>query len=90
MVSIFFFLPFSLPILSGHRLDVYHTSTHDVALVPCEFRMHVWSVLHAARWKYRTQNIATKLPPAHHRTSTSLSGYIFATATCIDNQRKIC
>jgi len=24
---------FSLPILSGHRLDVYHTSTHDVALV---------------------------------------------------------
>jgi len=27
----FFFL-FSSPILSGHRLDVYHTSTHDVAL----------------------------------------------------------
>jgi len=24
---------FSLPILSGHRLDVYYTSTHDVALV---------------------------------------------------------
>jgi len=28
-VSIFF----SLPNLSGHRLDVYHTSTHGVALV---------------------------------------------------------
>jgi len=24
---------FSLPILSGRRLDVYHTSKHDVALV---------------------------------------------------------
>jgi len=24
---------YSLPNLSGHRLDVYHTSTHDVALV---------------------------------------------------------
>ena len=28
----FFFL-FSLPNLSGRRLDVYHTSTHGVALV---------------------------------------------------------
>ena len=31
--SIFFFLFFSSPNLSGHRLDVYHTSTHGVALV---------------------------------------------------------
>jgi len=30
--SIFFFF-FSSPNLSGHRLDVYHTSTHGVALV---------------------------------------------------------
>ena len=30
--SIFFFF-FSSPNLSGHRLDVYHTSTHDMALV---------------------------------------------------------
>jgi len=30
VVSIFFF---SSPNLSGHRLDVYHTSTHGVALV---------------------------------------------------------
>jgi len=28
-----FFLVFSSPNLSGHRLDVYHTSTHGVALV---------------------------------------------------------
>jgi len=30
-LSIFFFL--SSPNLSGRRLDVYHTSTHNVALV---------------------------------------------------------
>ena len=29
----FFFLLFSSPNLSGRRLDVYHTSTHGVALV---------------------------------------------------------
>jgi len=43
-------------------------------------------VLHAARWKYRTQKIAKKLPSAHHRTT--LLGYIFATKARIDNQKK--
>jgi len=33
MVSSFFSSFFSLPILSRRRLDVYYTSTHDVALV---------------------------------------------------------
>jgi len=35
VVAIFFFLSsfFSSPILSSHRLVVYHTSTHDVVLV---------------------------------------------------------
>ena len=33
VVSIFFFLLFFSPILSGRRLHVYHTSTHGVALV---------------------------------------------------------
>jgi len=33
VVSIFLFIFFSSPNLSGHRLDVYHTSTHGVALV---------------------------------------------------------
>jgi len=32
-LSYFFFLLFSSPILSGRKLDVYHTSTHDVVLV---------------------------------------------------------
>jgi len=31
--SFFFFLFLSFPYLSGHRLDVYHTSTHGVAIV---------------------------------------------------------
>ena len=49
MVSIFFlsFFFFSLPNLSGRKLDVYHTSTHGVALV-----------LHAAHWKCGTQKIS--------------------------------
>jgi len=34
LISIFFLLSFfSSPYLSGRRLDVYHTSTHGVALV---------------------------------------------------------
>ena len=38
--------------------------------------MQVWNVLHAARWKCRTQKIAKKSPSVHHHTN--LSGYIFA------------
>jgi len=49
-------LLFSSPILSRRRLDVCHTSTH--MWPSCEFRMQVWNVLHAARWKYSTQKIA--------------------------------
>jgi len=48
--------------------------------------MHVWNVLHAARWKYRTQNVAKKSPSGHHRTT--LSGCIFATKAHIDNRKK--
>ena len=33
VVTIFLFFFFSSPILSGCRLDVYHTFTHDVVLV---------------------------------------------------------
>jgi len=40
------------------RVDVYHTSTHGVALVQIyKFRMQVWNVLQAARWKYSTQKM---------------------------------
>jgi len=33
--------------------------------------MQVWNVLHAARWKCRTQKIAKNSPSAHHRTTLS-------------------
>jgi len=49
--------------------------------------MHVWNVLHAARWKYRTQKLRQKSPSAHHHTN--LSSYIFANKACIDNRKKI-
>jgi len=39
--------------------------------------MHVWILLHAARWKCRTQKWRKKSPSGHHRTT--LSAYIFAT-----------
>jgi len=48
----------------------------------CIFKMQVWNVLHAARWKCRTQKIAKNSPSAHHRTN--LSGYIFAAKARID------
>jgi len=43
-------------------------------------------VLHAARWKCRTQKNRQKSPSAHHRTN--LSGYIFATKAYVDNRKK--
>jgi len=52
----------------------------------CKFRMHVWNLLHAARWKYRTQKWCKKSPSRHH--PTTLSGYIFATKAHIDNRKK--
>jgi len=48
--------------------------------------MPVWNVLNAARWKCRTQKIAKNLPSAHRHTT--LSSYIFATKSCIDNRKK--
>jgi len=47
---------FSSPNLSRRRLDVGHTTTHGVALV--RITMQVWNLLHAARWKHRTQKVA--------------------------------
>jgi len=41
----------------------------------CKFKMQVWNLLHAARWKYRMQKSRQKLPCGHHHTT--LSGYIF-------------
>ena len=49
--------------------------------------MQVSNVLHAARWKYRTQKIAKNSPSGHHRTT--LSGCIFATMARVDNRKKL-
>jgi len=76
-----FYLLFFSSNLSGRRLDVYHTSTHNVALM--RIRMQVSNVPQAAHWKYRTQ----KSPFWHNRTT--LSGYIFGTKACIDNRKKL-
>jgi len=47
--------------------------------------MQVWNVLHAARWKYRTQKVAKN---GHLGIIASLSGYIFAMKARIDNRKK--
>jgi len=49
--------------------------------------MQVWNVLHAARWKYGTQKLRKKSPPAHHLTT--LSDHIFANEARIDNLKKM-
>jgi len=48
--------------------------------------MHVWSVLHATRWKYRKQKLRKKSSSAQHRTT--LLGCVFAMKACIDNRKK--
>ena len=75
----------SLPNLSGRRLDVYHTSTHGVALV----QIYNAYLKPAARDSMKIQNakmMQKKSPSGHH--PTTLSGCIFATKTRINNQKK--
>jgi len=50
----FFFFPRLIPAVG----DWMSTIPLHMVWPYCEFRMHVWNVLHAARWKYRTQKIA--------------------------------
>ena len=74
----------SSPNLSGRRSDVYHTSTHGVALV----QIYNAGLKRAARdrTQKRGQKIAKKSPSGHH--PTTLSDYIFATKACINNRKK--
>ena len=66
---------FSLPNLSGRRLDVCHTCARGVALV----RILDPGLKRAACGSLKIQDakIVKNLPSGHHRTT--LSGYIFAT-----------
>jgi len=85
VVSSSFFFLFSSPHLNRRRLDVYHISTHCVALV----RISDAGLKRATRGSVKLQDakIAKNSPSGHHRTT--LSGYIFATKACIDNRKKI-
>ena len=49
---LYFFFLFSSPILSGRRLDVHHTSTHDVSLL----RIYNAGLKCAARGSLKTQD----------------------------------
>jgi len=62
---------FLSPNLSRRRLDVYHTSTHGVALV----RISDGGLKRAARGSLKIQDakMTQKLPSGHHRAT--LSGY---------------
>jgi len=74
---------FPSPNLSRHKLDIYHTSTHGVALV----RIQDASLKRAARCSIKIQEAKNrqKSPSGHHRTT--LSGYIFAIKARIDNRK---
>jgi len=48
--------------------------------------MQVLNLLHAARWKHRTQKSRQKSPSGYHHTT--LSGYIFATKAHFENRKK--
>jgi len=72
---------FSSPNLSSRRLDVYHTSTHGVALV----RIYNACLKCAALGSLKIQDakIAILAP------SETLSGCIFAAEACTDNRKKL-
>jgi len=74
---------FSSPILSSHRFDVYHISTHDVALVSANLECRSDMCCTWLAENTGCKNYAKKLPSEHHRTT--LSSCIFATKACIDN-----
>ena len=84
-LSSIYLLFYSSPNLSGHRLDVYHTSTHSVALV------RIWNagLKDATRGSLQIQDAKSrqKSPSGHHRTT--LSGYIFATKARINNRKNL-
>ena len=67
----FFFFSFSSPNLSRRRLDVYHTSTHEVDL---SANLYCRSEMCCS--KCRTQKIAKTSPSGHHRTIYSTLSFV--------------
>jgi len=79
VVSSFFYLFISSPILNRHRLDVYHTWCDPSANLECRSETCCTQLIGNAGPKNR-QTWA----PSHN-----LSGYIFATEARIDNLKKL-
>jgi len=87
LVSSFFFHSIFFPRLISAVADWMYTILLHMVWPWCEFKMQVWNVLHAARWKCRAQ----KSPKIRHLGTiacSTLSSCIFATKACIDNQKK--
>ena len=76
---------FSSSNLSSRRLDVYHTSTHDVVLV--RIQNAYLKCTACGSLKIQDAKIAKKSPFGRHRST--LSRYIFATKACIDDRKKM-
>ena len=57
----FFFLSFFFPRLFSAVADWMSTILSHMVWLQCKFRMHIWNVLHTARWIYRTQKIGQKI-----------------------------
>jgi len=84
LLSSFFFL-FSSPNLIGRRLDVYHTSTHGVALV----QMSNAGLKCAARGSLEMQDPKNGQKFAIWAPSHNVVGLYFATKVRIDNRKKV-
>jgi len=86
-LSVFFFYLFSSPNIGRRRLelDVYHTSTHYVALV----RISNACSKCDARCSLKIQD--GKIAKNRHLDTIvrTLSGYVFATKACIDKRKKL-
>ena len=74
-----FYLLSSFPRLISAVADWTSTILLHMMWPLCEFRIHVWNMLHVARWKRRTQKVAK-----NRHLST------FATKAHIDNRKRIC
>jgi len=83
--SFFFFI--SSPNLSGRRLDVYHASTHGVALV----QIHNAGLKRAVHGSLKIQVAKNCQKVAIWAPSHNFVGlYIFGTKANIDNRKKTC
>jgi len=83
-LSFFLLLFFSSPVLNGRKLDVCHTSTHDVASA----NLGCMSVMCSTRLaKIQDAKITQITPSAHHRRT--LLVHTFATKVHMDNWKKL-